>query len=75
LKTHHLINEEEIMKVLAFAASSSRQSINKQLAQYTANQIDNADVELLDLNDFEMPIYSSDRENESGIPEQAQTFF
>ena len=63
------------MKVLAFAASSSRQSINKQLAQYTANQIENADVELLDLNDFEMPIYSSDRENESGIPEQAQTFF
>ena len=63
------------MKVLAFAASSSRQSINKQLAQYTANQIENADVELLDLNNFEMPIYSSDRENESGIPEQAQTFF
>ncbi|TMP40494.1 NADPH-dependent FMN reductase [Pseudoalteromonas citrea] len=63
------------MKVLAFAASSSRQSINKQLAIHVASKIDNAEVELLDLNDYEMPIYSSDRENESGIPEQAQRFF
>jgi NAD(P)H-dependent FMN reductase len=63
------------MKVLAFAASSSRQSINKQLATYVASNIDNAKVELLDLNDYEMPIYSSDRENESGIPEQAHRFF
>lgn len=63
------------MKVLAFAASSSRQSINKQLASFAAHQVPNADVELLDLNDFEMPIYSSDRETESGIPEAAQRFF
>ncbi|KAF7769912.1 hypothetical protein PCIT_a2836 [Pseudoalteromonas citrea] len=63
------------MKVLAFAASSSRQSINKQLAMHVASKLENAEVELLDLNDYEMPIYSSDRENESGIPEQAQRFF
>ncbi|MBQ4847000.1 NAD(P)H-dependent oxidoreductase [Pseudoalteromonas sp. MMG005] len=63
------------MKVLAFAASSSRQSINKQLAAYTGSLVKGAEVEILDLNDFEMPIYSSDRENESGIPEQAQQFF
>jgi chromate reductase len=63
------------MKLLAFAASSSRQSINKQLASFAAHQVPNAEVELLDLNDFEMPIYSSDRETESGIPEAAQRFF
>ncbi|MBD1582183.1 NADPH-dependent FMN reductase [Pseudoalteromonas sp. S16_S37] len=63
------------MKVLAFAASSSRQSINKQLAQYTASLVEGAEVELIDLNDFEMPIYSSDRENETGIPVQAQQFY
>lgn len=63
------------MKILTFAASSSRQSINQQLALYTASLVDNAQVELLDLNDYEMPIYNSDRENESGIPEQAQLFF
>jgi chromate reductase len=63
------------MKILAFAATSSRQSINKQLVNFTAKQVPNADVELIDLNDYEMPIYSSDREAESGIPEAAQRFF
>ncbi|KZN29791.1 NADPH-dependent FMN reductase [Pseudoalteromonas luteoviolacea] len=63
------------MKVLAFAASNSRQSINQQLAKYAASKIENADVEILDLNDYEMPIYSSDRETQSGIPEQAQRFY
>lgn len=63
------------MNVLTFVASSSRQSINKQLATYVASLIPNANVNVVDLNDFEMPIYSSDRETESGIPEQAQRFF
>jgi chromate reductase len=62
------------MKILAFGATSSRQSINKQLANFAA-QLVSDDVELLDLNDYEMPIYSSDREQEIGIPEQAQRFF
>ena len=34
----------------------------------------NSDV-MVDLRDFEMPIYSIDRENESGIPDAAQRFF
>ncbi|KZN43790.1 NADPH-dependent FMN reductase [Pseudoalteromonas luteoviolacea] len=63
------------MKVLAFAASNSRQSINQQLVKYAASKIENAEVEILDLNDLEMPIYSSDRESESGIPDQAQRFY
>jgi len=61
-------------KILAFGASSSRQSINKQLAKYTAEQIAEADVTLLDLNDFEMPIYSIDKEREDGIPVLANDF-
>ncbi|CCQ12623.1 hypothetical protein PALB_35630 [Pseudoalteromonas luteoviolacea B = ATCC 29581] len=63
------------MKVFAFAATSSRQSINKQLVQYATSLIANADIELIDLNDFEMPIYSTDRETEHGIPDAAQRFF
>ncbi|MCF2907203.1 NAD(P)H-dependent oxidoreductase [Pseudoalteromonas sp. DL2-H2.2] len=63
------------MKVLVFAASNSRQSINQQLASYAASLIPNADVEVLDLNDYEMPIYSIERETQSGIPDQAQRFF
>ena len=68
------------MKILAFAASSSRQSINKQLLTYAARLlhdglVDGAAVEIIDLNDYEMPIFSIDRENESGIPLQAHDFF
>ena len=36
--------------------------------------VDNVKVKVLDLNDFEMPIYSSDRENESGHPNEAVAF-
>jgi NAD(P)H-dependent FMN reductase len=63
------------MKVLAFAASSSRNSINKQLAAYAASQISHAEVELLDINDYEMPIFSEDREKELGQPAQAKAFY
>ncbi len=62
------------MKVLALAASSSRQSINKQLANYAAGLLTDAEIELLDINDYEMALYSSDREEESGIPQLAHDF-
>ena len=61
-------------KILAFGASSSKKSINKRFAVYVAHCIPNADVNVLDLNDYEMPIYSIDRENEDGIPDLAYTF-
>lgn len=62
-------------KIIAFGASSSKNSINKQLATYAANQFENASVEVLDLNDYEMPIFSVDKEKESGIPQLAHTFY
>ena len=62
------------MKLLAIGASSSSTSINKQFASFTANQIEGAEVNILDLNDFEMAIYSSDRENATGIPAEATKF-
>ena len=61
-------------KILAFGASSSKNSINKKLAVYVSGCIPNADVNVLDLNDYEMPIYSIDRENENGIPDLAYRF-
>ncbi len=63
------------MKVLAFAASNSRNSINKQLAKYVADHINIAQIELLDLNDYEIPLYSEDREKELGEPQQAKDFY
>ncbi len=61
-------------KILTFGASSSKKSINRIFANYIANRINDAEVTLLDLNDFEMPIFSVDRENESGIPAEALKF-
>ena len=68
------------MKILAFAASNSTQSINKQLISYASRLIEDgllADTEVttIDLNDYEMPIYSIDREEADGIPQAAHDFF
>jgi len=61
-------------QIVAFGASSSKKSINKDLASYAASIIEDANVLILDLNDFEMPIYSIDYENDHGIPEKAFKF-
>ena len=62
------------MKLLAFAASSSKKSINKQLVTYAASLLEGASVEVLDLNDYELPLFSVDREAELGHPALAQAF-
>lgn len=49
--------------IIAIGGSNSSQSINRQLASWAANLVNDSQVNTLDLNDFEMPIYSSDREN------------
>ncbi len=61
-------------QVLAFGASNSIKSINKTLATYAANQLTNTSINLVDLNNFEMPIYSIDHENNIGIPQLAFEF-
>ncbi len=62
------------MKIVAFAASSSRQSINKKLVSYAAGLVDGADVDVLDLNDYELPLFSEDKEKELGQPQLAHDF-
>ena len=62
-------------KIIAFGASSSKASINKQLATYAANQFKDVEVEILDLNDYEMPIFSTDKETDNGIPQLAHDFY
>ena len=61
-------------KVLAFGASNSKASINHQLAVWSANQLEDVKVIKVDLNDYEMPLYSIDRELEDGIPALAHDF-
>ncbi|OUR81504.1 NADPH-dependent FMN reductase [Colwellia psychrerythraea] len=63
------------MKLLAFAASSSSKSINKQLATYAASLVNGATVEILDINDYEMPLFSQDKEEVLGQPDAAKAFY
>ena len=60
--------------MLVFGASNSRQSINKQLAVFAANQLTGVQLEIVDLNDFPLPVYSIDDEKETGVPENAKLF-
>ena len=62
------------MKILAFAGSNSEVSINKKLVTFTSSFFSDEDIEIIDLNDFEMPIYKHERELESGIPQLAKDF-
>lgn len=62
------------MKVLAFAATNSRQSINKALVNYATTFLGQHDVEILDISDYELPLYSVDLEKSNGIPEPAKHF-
>ena len=61
-------------KIVAFGGSNSSRSINHQLAAWASAQLENVEVNLLDLNDYEMPIYSIDKERDNGIPDQAHQF-
>jgi NAD(P)H-dependent FMN reductase len=61
-------------KIITFAGSNSKDSINKQLAVYASTLVDNVDVTVLDLNDFELPLYGMDHEVEHGIPDNAHKF-
>lgn len=61
-------------KILVIGASNSSTSINRTLAAHAGTLLSNCQYYLLDLNDFEMPIYSPEREAESGVPEAAAEF-
>ncbi len=62
------------MKILVFGASNSSTSINKRFATFTSQFYDDHDISIIDLNDFEMPLFKTDRENIDGIPQKAHDF-
>ena len=61
-------------KILAFAGSNSRQSINKKLVSHATTLLLDSESTIIDLNDFEMPIYGIDKEQANGIPDEAWKF-
>ena len=62
------------MKIIAFAGSNSTVSINKKLVTFASTFFSDDEVEILDLNDFEMPIYKREIELASGTPQKALDF-
>lgn len=60
-------------KILAFAGSSRRESLNKKLVKVAAQGASaaGADVTYIDLADYPLPIFDEDREQEEGVPENA----
>jgi NAD(P)H-dependent FMN reductase len=62
------------MKILAIGGSNSKNSINRQLAYFTAGLFENAQITKVDISDLDIPLYSVDKENEIGIPAEVLTF-
>ena len=62
-------------KILTIGASSSSKSINRIFANFAAESLSfESEIKELVLTDFEMPIYSEDKQNNSGIPKKAIDF-
>ncbi len=55
-------------KIIAFAGSNSKNSINADLIMHVATQITSASVSIIDLKDLDIPMYSIDAETEQGFP-------
>lgn len=62
------------MKILAFAGSNSDNSINKKLVEYATTFFSDADIEILDLNDYEMPLFKIQLEQSTGVPQEGLDF-
>lgn len=67
-----LIKFQEI-KIIAFGASYSKTSINRQFAGYAAAFF-GAEAEVLDLNDYPLPVFTIDIEKEIGHHPSAINF-
>lgn len=61
-------------KILAYAGSSRAGSFNRKLIRIAADAARAAggDVTLVELSDYEMPLYNGDLESSAGLPEKAK---
>ena len=61
------------MKILAFAGSTSSTSINRELVKFVLKDFQEDEINLIDLNNFTMPVFSVDLEKK-GFPDEAHHF-
>ncbi len=61
-------------KILAFAGSLRKDSYNKKLVKVAVEgaKLAGADVTLIDLKDFPLPVFDQDLEKEEGMPENGK---
>jgi chromate reductase len=61
-------------RILAFAGSARRESLNRKLLAAVVEEVRTAggEVTLLDLNDYPLPLYHGDEEDRHGLPSGAQ---
>ncbi|WP_121665491.1 NADPH-dependent FMN reductase [Mesonia aquimarina] len=55
-------------KILAFAGSNSKNSINHRFVNSVVSRIEQHDVKLIKLTDYEIPLFGIDLEEERGYP-------
>ena len=65
-----------MIKILAFAGSGRKDSVNKKVVAVAAKGAEEAgaEVTIVHLEDFDMPIFTEDLEAEHGMPAAAQAF-
>lgn len=65
-----------MVKILAFAGSLRRDSFNKKAVRIAAEgaRSAGAQVDVIDLRDYDMPLYDGDLERDHGMPEGARRF-
>ena len=65
-----------MVKVLAFSGSARKASFNQAVAAVAANgaKLAGAEVTLINLGDYPMPIFNEDDESANGMPEKAEEF-
>ncbi|NND31545.1 MAG: NAD(P)H-dependent oxidoreductase, partial [Saprospiraceae bacterium] len=57
-------------KILALAGSNSSKSINYQLLNYTVSLIHNCEINVLDIRNWIIPIYSVDMDGDKFTPKE-----
>lgn len=57
--------------IVTIGGSTSKNSINKKLAEYAGGLVKNVTLTKVDLNEFEMPLFSVDIEKDKGFPKGA----
>ena len=62
------------LSILAFSGSSRRESLNKKFLAVAVQEVKNAggEVTLIELSDYELPLYNGDLEDASGMPASAR---